>query len=60
VGDTTWTWLSPVSTDATGRKYARVTLPITGMAAGTYQFYFDVRDCNGQRTYSRLYYFKVE
>ena len=60
VGDTVWTWI-PVSADPTGRKYAYTELPVAGLAAGTYQFYFDVRDCEGQRTSApKIYYFKVE
>ena len=35
-------------------------LPVGSLAAGTYQFNFDVLDCAGQRTYSKVYYFKVE
>jgi hypothetical protein len=55
-----WTWI-PVSTDPTGEAYAYTTLPAGSLAAGTYQFYFDVRDCAGQRTYApKVYYFKVE
>ena len=60
VGDTAWTWIT-VSADPTGKKYAYTELPVVGLAAGTYQFYFDVRDCAGQRTYApKVYYFKVE
>ena len=60
VGDTAWTWI-PVSADPTGKKYAYAELPVESLAAGTYQFYFDVRDCAGQRTNaSKVYYFKVE
>jgi len=61
VGDTAWTWLTPVSTDPTGKEYAYTTLPAGSLDAGTYQFYFDVRDCAGQRTLApKVYYFKVE
>ena len=49
VGDTAWTWLA-VSTDPTGTDYAYTELPVEGLDAGTYQFYFDVLDCAGQRT----------
>jgi len=60
VEDTAWTSLT-VSTDPTGKKHASVELPISSLQAGTYAFAFDVRDCNGQLTYSRYwYYFKVE
>ena len=60
VGDTAWTWIT-VSADPTGKQYAYTELPVEGLAAGTYQFYFDVRDCAGQRTYApKVYYFKVE
>jgi 5-hydroxyisourate hydrolase-like protein (transthyretin family) len=59
-GSWIWTWL-PVTTDATGKKRARVTLPIESMEPGEYMFYFDVRDCAGQRTSApKVYYFKVE
>ena len=61
IEDTTWTWLSPVNTDSEGTDYAYAMLPVEGLDAGTYQFYFDVRDCGGQRTYApKVYYFKVE
>jgi hypothetical protein len=60
VGDTAWTFI-PVSADSEGTWYAYATLPVDSLAAGTYQFYFDVLDCAGQRTYApRVYYFKVE
>ena len=60
VGDTAWTWIT-VSADPTGKQYAYTELPVEGLAAGTYQFYFDVRDCAGQRTSApKVYYFKVE
>ena len=59
VGDTSWTWMT-VSADPTGKKYAYAELPVVGLGTGTYQFYFDVRDCSSQRTYSKVYYFKVE
>ena len=60
VGDTVWTWLIP-QTDSTGKKFAYVELPVESLDAGTYQFYFDVRDCAGQRTSApKVYYFKVE
>ena len=60
VGDTAWTWIT-VSADPTGKQYAYTELPVEGLAAGTYQFYFDVRDCAGQLTKaSKVYYFKVE
>jgi len=60
VGDTDWTTLA-VSTDPDGNWYAYVTLPVESLDAGTYQFYFDVRDCAGQRTSApKVYYFKVE
>jgi len=50
-----------VSADPTGKQYAYAELPVAGLGAGTYQFYFDVRDCNGQLTKaSKIYYFKVE
>ena len=61
VEDTTWTWLSPVNTDPEGTDYAYTMLPVESLDAGTYQFYFDVRDCAGQLTKaSKIYYFKVE
>ena len=61
VDDTAWTWITPVSTDPTGKKYAYTELPVSSLAAGTYYFYFDVRDCVGQRTNApKVYYFKVE
>jgi 5-hydroxyisourate hydrolase-like protein (transthyretin family) len=61
LGDTVWTWITPVSTDSTGKKYAYTELPVAGLAAGTYQFHFDVRDCAGQIGYApKTYYFKVE
>ena len=47
VGDTAWTWIT-VSADPTGKKYAYTELPVEGLAAGTYHFWFDVRDCAGQ------------
>ena len=60
VGDTAWTWIA-VSADPTGKKYAYTELPVESLGAGTYQFYFDVRDCAGQLTKaSKIYYFKVE
>jgi hypothetical protein len=60
VGDTAWTWLT-VSADPTGKQFAYAELPVGSLAAGTYQFYFDVRDCAGQRTSApKVYYFKVE
>jgi hypothetical protein len=60
VGDTAWTFI-PVSADPEGIWYAYATLPVDSLAAGTYQFYFDVLDCAGQRTYApKVYYFKVE
>ena len=60
IGDTAWTWLS-VSTDPTGKKYAKTQLPVEGLESGDYMFHFDVRDCAGQFTSSpRYYYFKVE
>ena len=60
VGDTVWTPLT-VSADSTGKQFAYAELPVMGLDAGTYQFYFDVRDCAGQRTYApKIYYFKVE
>jgi len=59
-GSWIWEWL-PVTTDATNKKYAYVTLPIESMEPGEYMFYFDVRDCAGQRTSApKVYYFKVE
>ncbi|MBM4310048.1 MAG: hypothetical protein FJ119_03755 [Deltaproteobacteria bacterium] len=59
-GSWIWEWL-PVTTDATGKNRARVTLPIESMEPGEYMFYFDVRDCAGQRTSApKVYYFKVE
>jgi len=59
-GSWIWEWL-PVSADPTGKKYAYTELPVTGMEPGTYMFYFDVRDCAGQRTSApRVYYFKVD
>jgi hypothetical protein len=61
VGDTVWTWITPVSTDPTGKKFAYTELPVEGLAAGAYQFHFDVRDCAGQIGYApKVYYFKVE
>lgn len=54
VGDTVWTWL-PVNTE---QRLAWTELPIDAMDNGTYQFRFDVRDCAGQITYSKYYYFK--
>jgi len=60
VGDTVWTWLTPVSTDPTGKAYANVTLPVGSLANGVYQFRFDVRDCAGQLTGSPIYYFQVQ
>jgi hypothetical protein len=60
VGDTAWTWLTPVNTDPTGTSYASVTLPVTGLDNGTYQFVFDVRDCAGQVTWTKVYYFAVD
>ena len=60
VGDTVWTWIT-ASADPTGKKYAYAELPVESLDAGTYQFYFDVRDCAGQRTSApKVYYFKVE
>jgi 5-hydroxyisourate hydrolase-like protein (transthyretin family) len=60
VEDTTWTWLPAVNTDPEGTDFAYAELPVEGLDAGTYQFYFDVRDCAGQRTYApKIYYFKV-
>jgi hypothetical protein len=60
VGDTAWTWIT-VSADPTGKKYAYTELPVEGLAAGTYHFWFDVRDCAGQLTKApKIYYFKVE
>ena len=60
VGDTAWTSIA-VSTDPAGTAYAYATLPAGSLDAGTYQFYFDVRDCAGQRTSApKVYYFKVE
>ena len=60
VEDTAWTWITPVNTDSEGRDFAYVMLPAGSLPAGTYQFYFDVRDCAGQLTgVPKLYYFKV-
>jgi hypothetical protein len=60
VEDTQWTWID-VSTDPTGAWYAYTGLPVDSLVPGTYQFYFDVRDCAGQLTKApRVYYFKVE
>jgi hypothetical protein len=60
VGDTAWTFI-PVSADPEGIWYAYATLPVDSLDVGTYQFYFDVLDCAGQRTYApKVYYFKVE
>ena len=60
VGDTAWTWIT-VSADPTGKQYAYAELPGESLDAGTYQFYFDMLDCVGQRTSApKVYYFKVE
>jgi hypothetical protein len=60
VDEVLWTWI-PVSTDPDGEVYAYAELPVESLEPGTYMFYFDVRDCAGQRTYApRVYYFKVE
>jgi hypothetical protein len=54
-----WTWV-PVNTDPNGESYAYTELPVESLEAGTYHFYFDVRDCAGQLTRApRIYYFKV-
>ena len=58
VNDTVWTWLT-VSADPTGKKYAYTELPVEGMEPGIYMFQFDVRDCAGQTTYSKYYYFRT-
>jgi hypothetical protein len=58
VGSEAWTSLA-VSTNPAGTKYAYITLP-SGLAAGTYQLLFDVRDCAGQYFTPGYYYFKVE
>ena len=39
------------------RRYAYTTLPVEGLEAGMYQFHFDVRDCAGQRTAPKDYYY---
>ncbi len=59
VGEEAWTSLA-VSTDPEGTSYAYVTLPVSGLSAGTYQLLFDVRDCAGQYRTPGYYYFKVE
>jgi hypothetical protein len=61
VGDTAWSTL-PVSTDAEGTSYAYVTLPVTSLESGTYEFRMNVRDCEGQWGNSgpKFFKFKVE
>jgi len=53
-----WTWLT-VSADPTGKKHARVTLPVESMQSGTYMFRFEVIDCAKQITRSGTHYFTV-
>jgi hypothetical protein len=61
VGDTAWSTL-PVSTDAEGTSYAYVTLPVTSLESGAYEFRMNVRDCAGQWGNSgpKFFKFKVE
>jgi hypothetical protein len=58
IGDTTWKYLAP-QTDATGKKYAYVELPVDRMTDGSYKFMFDLFDCAGQLKTSKTYYFNV-